>query len=231
MKGKFDKEVITQLLNRFMSGETSLDEEKTLADYFRTHEVEAEWLEYKQMFALFDNGQVDVAGSVRTWHPFRWLAAGIAAGIILLVGLPLLLKDDTAKEKTPVIARQSVSRTSPQPVPQPVAEEKTENAIAEVQLAPQPAGQPARKRRKAAQGSDDDIQSAPVEEPVPTESEPTIQYQNIQTVHLSSDVVMRIIEASDMPAAPTVPSVSEIRARGLLLTDNVRQASQTTFKF
>lgn len=71
MKGKFDKEVITQLLSRFMSGETSLDEEKTLADYFRTHEVEAEWLEYKQMFALFDNGQVDVAGSVRTWHPFR----------------------------------------------------------------------------------------------------------------------------------------------------------------
>ena len=231
MKGKFDKEVITQLLNRFMSGETSLDEEKTLADYFRTHEVEAEWLEYKQMFALFDNGQVDVAGSVRTWHPFRWLAAGIAAGIILLVGLPLLLKDDTAKEKTPVIARQSVSRTSPQPVPQPVAEEKTENAMAEVQLAPQPARQPARKRRKAAQGSDDDIQSAPVEEPVPTETEQPIQYQNIQTVHLSSDVVMHIIEASDMPAAPTVPSVSEIRARGLLLTDNVRQASQTTFKF
>lgn len=230
MKGKFDKKVITQLLSRFMSGETSLDEEKTLADYFRTHEVEAEWLEYKQMFALFDNGQVDVAGSVRTWHPFRWLAAGIAAGIILLVGLPLLLKDDTAKEKTPVIARQSVSRTSPQPVPQPVAEEKTENAMAEVQLAPQPARQPARKRRKAAV-STDDIQSAPVEEPMPTETEPTIQYQYIQTVHLSSDVVMHIIEASDMPAAPTVPSVSEIRARGLLLTDNVRQASQTTFKF
>lgn len=169
MKGKFDKEVITQLLSRFMSGETSLDEEKTLADYFRTHEVEAEWLEYKQMFALFDNGQVDVAGSVRTWHPFRWLAAGIAAGIILLVGLPLLLNDDTAKEKTPVIARQSVSRTSPQPVPQPVAEEKTENAMAEVQLAPQPARQPARKRRETAQGSDDDIQSAPVEEPVMAE--------------------------------------------------------------
>ena len=96
-------------------------------------------------------------------------AAGIAAGIILLVGLPLLLKDDTAKEKTPVIARQSVSRTSLQPVPQPVAEEKTENAMAEVQLAPQPARQPARKRRKAAQGSDDDIQSAPVEEPVMAE--------------------------------------------------------------
>lgn len=226
MKGKFDKEVITQLLSRFMSGETSLDEEKTLADYFRTHEVEAEWLEYKQMFALFDNGQVDVAGSVRTWHPFRWLAAGIAAGIILLVGLPLLLKDDTAKEKTPVIARQSVSRTSPQPVPQPVAEEKTENAMAEVQLAPQPARQPARKRRETIPQ-----QCTPVEEPVPTETEPTIQYQNIQTVHLSSDVVMHIIEASDMPAAPAVPSVSEIRARGLLLTDNVRQASQTTFKF
>ena len=167
MKGKFDKEVITQLLSRFMSGETSLDEEKTLADYFRTHEVEAEWLEYKQMFALFDNGQVDVACSVRTWHPFRWLAAGIAAGIILLVGLPLLLNDDTAKEKTPVIARQSVSRTSPQPVPQPVAEEKTENAIAEVQLAPQPARQPARKRRETIPQ-----QCTPVEEPVPAQAEP-----------------------------------------------------------
>ena len=158
-----------------------------------------------------------------------WGWVGIAAAILIAI----LLWPESHREtmtQTQVIARQSVSRTSPQPVPQPVAEEKTENAMAEVQLAPQPARQPARKRRKAAV-STDDIQSAPVEEPMPTETEPTIQYQNIQTVHLSSDVVMHIIEASDMPAAPTVPSVSEIRARGLLLTDNVRQASQTTFKF
>lgn len=166
MKGKFDKEVITQLLSRFMSGETSLDEEKTLADYFRTHEVEAEWLEYKQMFALFDNGQVDVAGSVRTWHPFRWLAAGIAAAILIAI---LLWPESHRETMTQTQVKPVVAEAKPQPVPQPVAEEKTENAIAEVQLAPQPARQPARKRRKAAQGSDDDIQSAPVEEPVMAE--------------------------------------------------------------
>ncbi len=60
MKRQYDKQEITRILGKFMTGETSLEEEQMLAQYFRTHEVDDEWQEYKEMFALFDNGEVDI---------------------------------------------------------------------------------------------------------------------------------------------------------------------------
>ena len=60
MQRQYDKQEITRILGKFMTGEKSLEEEKMLAQYFRTHEVGDEWQEYKEMFALFDNGEVDI---------------------------------------------------------------------------------------------------------------------------------------------------------------------------
>ena len=60
MKNQIKKQEIAQLLSKFMAGETSVAEEEELAQYFRTHEVDEEWAEYKEMFTLFDNGQVDI---------------------------------------------------------------------------------------------------------------------------------------------------------------------------
>ena len=55
MKNEIDKQQIAQLLTKFMAGETNVAEEQTLAQYFRTNEVDDEWLEFKEMFALFDD--------------------------------------------------------------------------------------------------------------------------------------------------------------------------------
>jgi hypothetical protein len=60
MKRQNDKQEIAQLLSKFMAGETSVAEEQMLAQYFRTHEVGEDWVEYKEMFALFDSGEVDI---------------------------------------------------------------------------------------------------------------------------------------------------------------------------
>ena len=60
MKRQNDKQEIAQLLSKFMAGETSVAEEQMLAQYFRTHEVDEDWAEYKEMFALFDSGEVDI---------------------------------------------------------------------------------------------------------------------------------------------------------------------------
>ena len=101
MKGKFSKPEIADLLNKFMAGETSLDEENILAQYFRTHEVSDEWKEYKEMFAMFDSGTVEVSLNSRppeslTPRPLQgerelkrrrlwpWVGA-IAASIVLLL--------------------------------------------------------------------------------------------------------------------------------------------------
>lgn len=47
---------IKKLVERFMNGLTTIEEEKKLAEYFRTHEVSDQWQEYKEMFAWFDKG-------------------------------------------------------------------------------------------------------------------------------------------------------------------------------
>lgn len=39
-----------------MDGLTTVEEENRIAEYFRTHEVDAEWKAYKDMFGWFDDG-------------------------------------------------------------------------------------------------------------------------------------------------------------------------------
>ena len=41
----YDKQEIARMLDKFMAGETSLNEEHMLAEYFRTNEVGDEWQE------------------------------------------------------------------------------------------------------------------------------------------------------------------------------------------
>ena len=60
MKHQYDIQQIAQLIEKFMAGTTSIAEEDVLAQYFRTHEVNEEWTVYKEMFALFDAGEVDI---------------------------------------------------------------------------------------------------------------------------------------------------------------------------
>lgn len=47
---------IQQLIERFMAGKSSIEEERLLAEYFRTHDVPEKWQDYKAMFAWFDEG-------------------------------------------------------------------------------------------------------------------------------------------------------------------------------
>jgi len=57
-----EKEKIRRLIEKFMDGRTSTDEEQWLAEYFRTEEVPQEWTDYGEMFAFFDRGMVGTPG-------------------------------------------------------------------------------------------------------------------------------------------------------------------------
>ncbi len=174
MKRQYDKQEIAQLLNKFMAGETSLAEEQALAQYFRTHEVGEEWAEYKEMFTLFDNGEVDIeleaetsehldngdSGKVRMLPKtvrekpkivaLKWLAAVAACALLLLI---FHFGQKQAEEK-PIVAEVTekpkvVEHGTPQ-APSPsitptIVEEKQEKQLAEVQ----PTTQPVKKQRKA----------------------------------------------------------------------------------
>lgn len=51
-----DTSTIQTLLDKFLDGRTTLEEEARLAEYFRTHDVPAEWEAARRMFAYFDDG-------------------------------------------------------------------------------------------------------------------------------------------------------------------------------
>lgn len=122
MKHQHDKQKIAQLIEKFMAGITSIAEEDVLAQYFRTHEVSEEWTVYKEMFALFDNGEVDIeveptkqedeVHTIKVEMPtttkrkrtrmvaLRWTTA-VAASLLLL----LMLRNTDANSNTEAVDR------------------------------------------------------------------------------------------------------------------------------
>ena len=81
-----DIQDIQRLLDRFLEGTSTLDEEKRLADYFRTHEVDEEWSAYKEMFAMFDKGEVEVKEKKSRAIPlWVWFATTAVAASIAIV--------------------------------------------------------------------------------------------------------------------------------------------------
>ena len=138
MKALYDKQKISRILDKFMSGESSMDEERLLAHYFRSHEVDAEWKEYQEMFALFDNGLVDINDEDeittkqdnphnsrivthqkavnKKWktNSIRWLIAGIAASILLIIGIFLFNNDEEPKKPVATIIKNPVKQTNKQ---------------------------------------------------------------------------------------------------------------------
>ena len=122
MKHQYDKQEIAQLIEKFMAGITSIAEEDMLAQYFRTHEVSEEWTVYKEMFALFDNGEVDIeveptkqedeVHTIKVEMPtttkrkrtrmvaLRWTTA-VAASLLLL----LMLRNTDANSNTEAVDR------------------------------------------------------------------------------------------------------------------------------
>ena len=238
---------IEQLINKYLDGETSPAEECQLARELQRTDIPREWqavrlmlgeltlgeAEYDAIMTRRSNKSVTAPKHIRLWP---WFGA-VAAGILLL----LVLRFSQDPEEQQPIGAETIRTCNPPPAHLPIVEKKKEEVLADVQ----PVTKPLKKRKKAVKK-----QNPTIVEPVLAQAEQPTQgqgqdfepmyaqteenvtpYQTMQTVHISSDVVMHVIEASDMPAASTVPSVSELRTRGLRLTNNVQQASQTTVKF
>lgn len=64
-----DKEELRRLLQLFMDGATSLEEEAQLAEYFRTHEVDDEFADYRDMFLVFESGELAPEVTLPTPEP------------------------------------------------------------------------------------------------------------------------------------------------------------------
>lgn len=145
---------ISQLIERFMEGQSTLAEEQELAQYFATHEVSDEWKPLQDMFAYFDAGMpieepgasVKVPIAKRHW----WWRAAAAAAVLLVGAITVfyILDGQPSVQKAPQYASNTsksnpvkntdTTRTPPphaEPVKELVAEHKATKQLDKEQTA------------------------------------------------------------------------------------------------
>ena len=138
---RYTQQHIQDLLDKFMNGLTTLEEEAALGDYFRTHEVPQEWEDYRQMFGYFDRGmEGELITPQAQEQPFmrlmgrRWWGIAAAAAIAaLIIG--------TTVDYHPTSTTQSVvaevTQEEPQEQATPIGETQTASQL-EVETSPKP---------------------------------------------------------------------------------------------
>ena len=126
---------IRLLLDRFMAGETSLEEEALLGEWFRQHpDVSDDLKEYQLMFGYFDEGMpldYEAENHVEDAHPKTkarmrrlWLPLSLAASIALLIGFAIpWIGQQTGHQDESKMA-QLDGRTTPEDTDSAVVHEK-----------------------------------------------------------------------------------------------------------
>ena len=137
---RYSQHQIKALLDKFMDGQTAVEEEALLAEYFRSSDVPAEWEDYRLMFSYFDHGMEGDLVPVEQPRPTltrlmgrRWwgiaAAACITAAIVATVALhsptttvvpetPSIASSEAHNQATPIGETQDVAslhETEPSP--------------------------------------------------------------------------------------------------------------------
>ena len=104
---EYTKAYIQTLLDKYMDGTSTLEEEDILASYFRGKDVPQEWEDYRQLFEEIEAMKPE-AKSRRRWIGWSVAAAAVVAGVLYLAipsqqagqpqTTPLVAQTDTTKE-------------------------------------------------------------------------------------------------------------------------------------
>ena len=130
---QYTKEYIAKLLDKYMDGTSTLEEEEILAKYFDHEPIPAEWEQYRLLFAEIE------AMRPETKHQRRWLRwtaiAAVIAGVIYMA-VPSPKPEPSQTE--PLVA-QADSTTTVTVAPDTTIQQKE---------APKPTGTKKRRMRK-----------------------------------------------------------------------------------
>lgn len=145
-----ERQHIDELLRRFMEGESTLDEERFLGEWFRSHEVDETLEPYRQMFAYFDAGMPTsqrpaAKRSRRVW--WQVAAAAMLTALMAWAGVRLLTKPDVFASATTTTAEtREILIVTP-------ADDEPEETIANKPTTPVKPVVAVKKRHHAAQRS------------------------------------------------------------------------------
>ncbi len=110
---RYSQHQIKALLDKFMDGQTTVEEEALLAEYFRSSDVPAEWEDYRLMFSYFDHGMEGDLVPVEQQRPTltrligrRWWGIAAAACITAAIVATAVLHqpESTTVPEMPEIA-------------------------------------------------------------------------------------------------------------------------------
>ena len=100
-----DQQYIESLLDLFMQGSTTLEQERELSNYFaHAQSIPPEWEPYKEMMAYFDDGMPVITEPVKRRHlaPVWWTAIAAAAVATIIIAV------------APQLSRDPIQRVAPQ---------------------------------------------------------------------------------------------------------------------
>ena len=159
-----EKEYIQKLLDRYMSAETTKEEERLLSDYFSSHrDIPAEWRDYSILFRGIKQYEPMKIASHRS-VVLKWSAAAAIITILFGTGLFLMRQD-----KTSINPSDSVAYIN-EPYTQNVIEPKHETSVTESVQAELPVERSTQKHR-VRKSKKEEIPST-LAEPLPDISQP-----------------------------------------------------------
>lgn len=220
MKPIDNQEYITRLLDRFLQGDSTLEEEQILADYFRSAtDLPAEWEDFRTMFHYFDQGmehidyaqQEEAASGLLSALPTTarrssrwWLTA--AASLLILVGMAVsyhhFRHEKPAQVAMTHVRQQPIARkvnTPPAPIAIPDKSQSRKAVVVASRSKSMGDGPHGRKTNRKAQGAAARI---PVEEqaaehPMSSESTADASFEELreaQRLAIHNDVVEAVYE-------------------------------------
>ena len=111
---RYSQQQIEALLDKFMNGQTTVEEEALLTDYFRSDDVPAEWEDYRAMFDYFDSGMEGGMLPVEETRPSLtrlmgrcWWGIAAAACITAAIVATVVLQTTTVPETPPVATNET----------------------------------------------------------------------------------------------------------------------------
>ncbi len=143
---RYTKEYVEKLLDKFMDGTSTLEEEDILAQYFRHQEVPREWEEYRLLFQEID-AMKPVQAEIVEINPEnrrkRWMGWGVAAAVVAGI-LYFSVPSKQIEPSAPLTAKVDTTATVAQP-----ENHSSEAKIDTVSPQKTPVESPKRSRRKS----------------------------------------------------------------------------------
>ena len=117
---RYSQHQIKTLLDKFMDGQTTVEEEALLAEYFLSSDVPAEWENYRLMFSYFDRGMEGDLVPVEQPRPTltrlmgrRWWGIAAAACITAAIVATAVLHQPTTTTTVPETPEIASNETAP----------------------------------------------------------------------------------------------------------------------